>query len=141
MSGGDRARPSPAARIMSPRWKQRLNRSRPRAPGLIGSRRQLDAGDQAEITQIDDMLGALEAVDRLLPVGRDIGGALEQAFFGVDVEGGQCRRDGQRMARIGVAVEQFDRLFGTGHEGVVNARPCNDATHRYGTRGDSPWQR
>ena len=49
----------------------------------------------------------------------------------------EARGAGERMRRIGVAVEQFDGWSGPLHEGVVHGPPRDHAAHRHAARGDA----
>src|SRR3546814_15810845 len=60
------------------------------------------------------MRGILQRLDRIAPIGCEFGAARQQSLTLVDVERREARRAAGRMARIGIAVEQFDRSFGTG---------------------------
>src|SRR3546814_630226 len=65
---------------------------------LAGARLQLDAGDDAEIAQVDDVAGPLERMDGIFPIGRQVSRPLEQPLFLVDVEGGEAGGAGNRMS-------------------------------------------
>src|SRR3546814_5181020 len=63
---------------------------------------------------VDDMRGILQRLDRIAPIGCEFGAARQQSLTLVDVERREARRAAGRLARIGIAVEQFDPSFGTG---------------------------
>src|SRR3546814_5896142 len=50
----------------------------------------------------------LQAGRGVLPIRRQFVGAVEQAIAGVKIEGREPGRAGQRVTRIGIAVEQLD---------------------------------
>ena len=65
------------------------------------------------------------------------GGLLEGAFLIVHVH---CRQSGSRsdrVARIGVAVEQFDHIFGAVHEGIVDRVAHQHCAHGNNTVGEA----
>ena len=64
-------------------------------------------------------------------------GAREQVFVAIKIERRETRGAGQRMRRIGVAVEQFDDMLGAAHERVIDAVARDDAAHRHRARGDA----
>src|SRR5438552_10662394 len=70
-----------------------------------GDRRQLDRADQADIANVDDMRLALQRMQRVFPIRRQLLAAGEQAFFLVGVERAEGRGAGDRVTRISVAVE------------------------------------
>ena len=55
---------------------------------------------------------ALQRMQRIFPIGREFGAARQQALFLVGVERAERRRAGDRIARIGVAVEELDQCSG-----------------------------
>src|SRR3990170_664808 len=57
---------------------------------FAGDGLQLDGADQPDIADVDDMRQALQRMHRLLPIGRKLRGAREQAILLVDLK----RRDG-----------------------------------------------
>src|SRR3546814_10292494 len=83
---------------------------------------------------VDDMRGILQRLDRIAPIGCEFGAARQQSLTLVDVERREARRAAGRMARIGIAVEQFDRSFGTGHHRVVNLALREHRAPREGDR-------
>ena len=80
---------------------------------------------------------ALQGMDAVLPVGRKIGGALEQPFVPVDVEHRRGCRTGHRMGRVGVAMEELDHVLGTVHQAVVDVLAHEHAAHRHGGVADA----
>src|SRR3546814_10172874 len=82
------------------------------------------------------MRGILQRLDRIAPIGCEFGAARQQSLTLVDVERREARRAAGRMARIGIAVEQFDRSFGTGHHRVVNLALREHRAHREGAVGE-----
>src|SRR3546814_9231098 len=83
------------------------------------------------------MRGILQRLDRIAPIGCEFGAARQQSLTLVDVERREARRAAGRMARIGIAVEQFDRSFGTGHHRVVNLALREHRAHREGAVGEA----
>src|SRR3546814_19813757 len=53
------------------------------------ARRHLDRRHHAEVANVDDVRQALQRMDRVLEIGCQVRGALEQALLGIDVQ----RRD------------------------------------------------
>ena len=53
----------------------------------------------------------------------------------VEIERRETGRAGERMRRIGVAVEQLDHMLRAAHEGIVDAFARDDAAHRHGAGG------
>ena len=80
---------------------------------------------------------ALQRMQRFFPVGRKLGAARQQALFLVGVERAERCRAGDRVARIGVAVEQLDHVLRTGHEGVVDFLLHEHRAHRDDAVGDA----
>ena len=103
--------------------------------GAAGARLELDAGHQAEIAHVGHMRAVAQAVDRVLEVRREFGRAVEQPLVAIDAERGERGGAGQRMAGIGVAVEQFDQVFRPAHHGVVDIRAHRDPAHGHGRVG------
>src|SRR5215475_11978588 len=73
----------------------------------------------------------------ILPVWRELRGALEQRFLLEEVERSYCSRGGKGMARVRVAVEQLDGVFRTLHEAVIDLLRHDDPAHRHGGIGES----
>ena len=137
MSGGESAMMSPVARTRRPRLNASTKRACARLPGASGIGLELDGADQPDIADVDDVRQALERVDGLLPIGRKLRRARQQSLLLVDLE----RRDGggagDRVARIGIAVEEIDGLLRAAHEGVVDLRLHEHRAHRNGAVGDA----
>ena len=83
------------------------------------------------------MRQALQRMHRLLPIGRKLGGAGEQPLLLVDFERGDGGGASSGVARIGVAVEEIDRLLRAAHEGVVDLALDEHGAHRNGAVGDA----
>ena len=64
------------------------------------------------------------------PVGRQLRAARQQAFFLVGVERADRGRRGDRISRIGVAVEELDQMLRPVHEGVVDFLGDEHRAHR-----------
>ena len=110
MSGGMSSIVSPAGRIMMPASKNEWSSALTDAlAGAAGDGRQVDRAGEADAADVDDIGQALEPHDGVIPLGFERLGALEQALVAIDVERRQRRRASERMARIGVAVEELDR--------------------------------
>ena len=105
--------------------------------GLAWARFKLDAGNEAYIADVDDVRAAPQRMDRLLHGWRKRGGALEQAFALVYIERREPRRAGHRVAGIGIAVEELDKVLRTLHERVVDAPLHEHGPHGYGAVGDA----
>jgi hypothetical protein len=58
-------------------------------------------------------------------------------FVAIKIERRETRGAGERMRRIGIAVEQLDGVLGAVHEGVVDALARDDPAHRDGAGGDA----
>src|SRR6516165_4160037 len=71
------------------------------------NRIELDSANQSDIADIDDMRQAFERVHRVLPIGRKLRRTRDQPLLFIDLK----RRDrcgaGDRVARIGIAVEEI----------------------------------
>ena len=72
-----------------------------------------------------------------LPVLRKIGSARHQAFVFIGIERCQCRGAGDRMAGIGIAVEQLDHVFRASHERFIDLLRSEDRAHRDHTAGNA----
>ena len=72
----------------------------------------------------------LEAMDRVLPIGGDLSGALKQPLFAVGFQRRQTGRRGDGVARIGITVEQLDHMLGAVHEGVMDLLGGQHRPHR-----------
>ncbi len=103
-------------------------------PGAGG---EFDTGDQAQVADVDDVPGALNAVGGFLEMRGEFGGALEQCFVAVGVHRGDGGGAGQDVGGVGVAVEKFDGAWGAGHEGFVDVGGGNGGTHRHCGVGDA----
>ena len=91
---------------------ERLHEGREGALGrLAGDRLQLDRADQADVADVDDVRLALQRMQRVLPIGRELGAARQQALLLVGVERAEAGGAGDRIARIGVAVEELDQVL------------------------------
>ena len=83
-------------------------------PFLVG--REINAGGDADGADVHHVRLVAQRHHGVGPFRFHRPGALEQAFLAVDVEGGETGRAGQRMRRVGVAVEQFDDVARALHE-------------------------
>ena len=88
-----------------------------------------------------DVRQALQRHQRVAPFRLQRLGALEQFLVAIEIERRQPRRAGERMAGIGVAVEQLDRVLGAVHERIVDRLPHDHAAHRHRARGDALGER
>ncbi len=84
-----------------------------------------------------DVGQALERHQRVAPLRLERMGALEQLLVAIDVERGEAGGAGERMAGIGVAVEQLDRVLRPLHERVVDVLAHDDAAHRHRAGSDA----
>ena len=57
--------------------------------------------------------------------------ALEQLLVAIEVERREAGGAGERMRRVGVAVEELDHVLRAAHEGVVDALAHDHAAHRH----------
>ena len=118
---------SPVARTRRPRL-ERLDEARMRALArLAGDGIELDGADQPDIADVDDVRKAFQRMDGVLPIRRKLRGARQQSLLLIDLERGDGGGAGDRVARIGIAVEEIDGLLGPGHERVVDLRVHNTA--------------
>ena len=132
ISGGVSSIVSPAGRIMIPALKNACSSARIDAfAGAAGNRRKIDRAGETNAADVDDVGQALEPHDGVIPLGFDRLGALEQALVTIEVDRGQGRGAGERMARIGIAVEELDRLLRPVHEGVVDVLAHHHPAHRH----------
>src|SRR5436309_3065595 len=76
-------------------------------------------------------------MDGVTPVAGKRSATREQSLIVVDVECREARSAGYRMRRIGVAVEQLDLAFRTGHERVMNPAAGKYRAHRDGAVRDA----
>ncbi len=67
---------------------------------------------------------------RFLPGFRETGAARQQAFFFVNLKRGDAGGAGNRVAGIGVAVEELDGVLRAGHHRVIDLAACKHSTHR-----------
>src|SRR3546814_4284027 len=81
---------------------EQLHRARGRR---AWARFEFDPRDETDGTNVDDMARALQAVRGVLPISRQFVGAVEQAIAGAKIEGREPGRAGQRVTRLGIAVE------------------------------------
>jgi hypothetical protein len=54
--------------------------------GFAGDRIEFDRADQAEVSDVDDVRQVLQRMQARFPIGGDVAGAVEQAFFLVGFE-------------------------------------------------------
>src|SRR5262249_25562957 len=97
---------------------------------------QLDRRGEPDVTHIDDAGLVFQRMHGSFQHGFERARALEQAFLADCIEGGVGGGGGERVPGIGVAVEEFDRLFGSGHECVVYPGLDDHTPHRNGAVGD-----
>ncbi len=110
-------------------------------PTASGLRGEVDRRHEAEGADVEDARRALQRHRRIGPLVFQRGGALEQLLVAIDIERRDAGRAGERMRRVGVAVEQLDDVLGAAHEGVVDALAHDDARHRHGAGGDALGER
>ena len=101
----------------------------------VGDAGKLNRAGQPQCANADHVGQALErAVHRIAQHFAHFASALEQIFFFIEVERGDCRRTGDRMAGVGVAVHELDRVrwafFMDRHHRVVQMASANHATER-----------
>ncbi len=71
--------------------------------------REIDRAGETDAADVEDIGQALEPHDGVIPLGLERFGALEQALVAIGVERRQRRGASERVARIGIAVEELDR--------------------------------
>ena len=74
-------------------------------------RGEIDAGGEPDGANIENVGQTLERHRRIGKERLQLPHPLEQLFVAIEIERRQTRRAGERMRRIGVAVEQLDRVF------------------------------
>ena len=79
------------------------------------------------------MRAALQRHGGIGEAGFQFTGALKQSLGFVGLKRGEPGGCSQGMTRIGVAVEKFDHMLRTVHEGVVNVFAHNHAAHGNGS--------
>ena len=98
---------------------QRLEAALADGVGLAG---EIDADGQADRADVEHVRQALERPSPPAPrPARACRARSNRSFVAIEIERGEARRAGERMRRIGVAVEQLDDVLGALHEGVVDA--------------------
>ena len=98
-----------------------------------GHRRQFHRTGQPQRANADHVRQAFQAaVQRIAEQLAHLAGAFKQVFFLEQIKRGDGGSAGHRVARIGVAVEKFDRVLGAVgvglHHGVKNAVGADHAT-------------
>src|SRR4249919_2208714 len=86
----------------------------------VGPTREIDPDGEPDRADIEHVRQAFEPHRRLCPGLFELAGALEQAFVAIDVERCKPGGAGERMCRIGIAVEQFDDVLRPFHERVID---------------------
>src|SRR3972149_5634447 len=104
---------------------------------LAGDGIELDGADQPDIANVDDVRKALERVDCVLPIGRKLRRARQQSLFLVDLQRGDAGCAGNRVARIGIAMEEIDDFLRDTHERVMDLRLHEYRAHRNGAVSDA----
>ena len=79
----------------------------------------------------------LQRMQRIAPVFGQSSAARQQPLVLVDVERREAGRAGDRMRRIGVAVEQLDRALRAGHQRVVDLAAGEHRAAGNGAVGDA----
>ena len=98
------------------------------------------AADKADGADVEHVGQALQRHDRVDPLGLDRLGALEELLLAIEVQRRDAGRGGERVAGVGVAVEELDGVLGPVHEGVVDALAGDHAAHRHGAGVHAPWR-
>src|ERR1700722_15951839 len=80
--------------------------------------RKIDRAGETDAADVEDVGQPLEPHDRVIPLGLERLGALEQALVAIEVDRRQRRGASERMARRGIAVEELDGALRPLHEGV-----------------------
>ena len=112
ISGGLMAMASPDVRNMMPwSWKPFSSASIAALADGVGLAGEIDAGHQADGADVEHVRQALQAHRRLRPDRLQLRGAREQIFVAIEIERGETGGAGERMRRIGIAVEQLDDVI------------------------------
>src|SRR5665213_141445 len=94
---------------------------------------EFDSRRQTDIADVGNEGRALQRMHGLFQHRLQLRGALEQSFVAIDVERCQRRGTRERMARVCVAVEQFDLVIrAAAHECVVDLAGYDRAANRHG---------
>ena len=137
MSGGESAMMSPVVRMRTPRSKHSRKTAKVRFVGSPANGSSSIAPTRPRLRMSTTCARAFQRMERVLPIGRELGAAGQKLLVGIGVEGAEPRRAGERMGRIGVAVEELDDVLGPGHEGVVDRALHEDGAHRHDAVGDA----
>src|SRR3990170_3833366 len=97
---------------------------------LAGDGIELDGADQPDIANVDDVRKALERVDRVLPIRRKLRRARQQSLLLIGLQRGDAGCAGDRVAGVGIAMEEIDDLLRDAHERVVDLRLHEHRAHR-----------
>ncbi|CCF20123.1 protein of unknown function [Pseudorhizobium banfieldiae] len=97
---------------------------------LAGDRIEFDRADHTDVADVDHVRQVLQRMQAVLPVGRHVAGPVEEAFLLVGFQRCEAGGGGNRIARIGVAVEELDHVLRATHEGVVDLGADENGTHR-----------
>src|SRR4029077_20203578 len=98
----------------------------------VGSRGQVDARGKTDAADIEHVGQSFESHCGVGPKRLERSRAIEQALVAIEVERGKAGGAGERMRRVGVAVEELDHVLGPAHERVVDPLAHDDASHRNG---------
>ena len=101
-------------------------------PDGVGLAGEINADGDAHRPDIEHIRQASKSHCGLCPRCLQFARTLEQPLVTVEIERGEAGRAGERMRRVGVAVEQLNDVFGSLHERVVDAFSHQCATHRHG---------
>ena len=98
---------------------------------------QFYRADQAHVADVDDMRQAAQRMQRVLPVGLQFVRTLEQTLLLVRLQRRDAAGGGDRVAGIGIAVEELDHMLGAGHERVMQSGGGQHRAHRDHTVGQA----
>ncbi len=135
ISGGDMARLSPIGRQETPASQSFSKAARPRAP-TVSSLSSWTAPTSPHVPDIDDTGQIGEAVQHVFPSPGHRIRVFEDAFVTVEVRCGDCCGAGQRMARIGIAVEQVGHGRWPAQECLPHGAGGEDTAQRHRGIGD-----
>ena len=69
---------------------------------------------------------------RILPIGLQRAGAAWQILSAVQFQRGNGSGGGQRMAGIGITMEEFDARASASHDGIIDVIPDRNRPHGHG---------
>ncbi len=95
-----------------------------------GARREFDGAHHAEVAHVDDLVMVRERMEEVCKRLFERQRLLENPFFIVHVHRGEAGGRRDRVARVGVAVEQLDHVVGALHDRVMDLLLHEHRAHR-----------